>query len=106
MKNLFPWIILSGLPVVKGCGNYKMLQLSVQAHPGAKLVYDDTQLSDGTVGVDLKFTNGTSSSNNAGLLLRVGEYGGGADNFDGYEVSLFADGKRLLLGNTCITGKS
>ena len=48
--------------------------------------------------VDLKFTNGTSSSNNAGLLLRVGEYGGGADNFDGYEVSLFADGKRLLLG--------
>lgn len=73
-------------------------QLSVQAHPGAKLVYDDTQLSDGTVGVDLKFTNGTSSSNNAGLLLRVGEYGGGADNFDGYEVSLFADGKRLLLG--------
>ena len=25
-------------------------QLSVQAHPGAKLVYDDTQLSDGTVG--------------------------------------------------------
>ena len=75
-------------------------QLSVQAHPGAKLVYDDTQLSDGTVGVDLKFTNGTSSSNNAGLLLRVGEYGGGADNFDGYEVSLFADGKRLLFRET------
>ena len=73
-------------------------QLSVSSHPGAKLVYDDAEFSDGRVGVDIKFTDDISSANNAGLLLRVGEYGGGADNFDGYEVSLFADGKRVLLG--------
>lgn len=63
-------------------------QLSVSSHPGAKLVYDDAEFSDGRVGVDIKFTDDISSANNAGLLLRVGEYGGGADNFDGYEVSL------------------
>lgn len=33
-----------GFTVVKGCGNYKMANFPVQAHSGAKLVYDDTQL--------------------------------------------------------------
>ena len=71
-------------------------QLSVQAHPGAKLVYDDTQLSDGRSGSILNLRTVLHPPTMPDVLLRVGEYGGGADNFDGYEVSLFADGKRLL----------
>lgn len=56
------------------------------------------QFFDGMVGVDFKFMNGILFFNNVGFLLCVGEYGGGVDNFDGYEVSLFVDGKCLLLG--------
>lgn len=69
--------------------------VSVEAHPGAKLVYENAEAADGLVEVGMRFTGG---GDNAGLLVRVDDPGNGADNFIGYEISLAADGKRVVLG--------
>lgn len=64
-------------------------------HPGAKLVYNKKEMTDGSVEVDLKFNGG---GDNAGLILYVSQPGNGADNFYGYEVSLASDGKKIVIG--------
>ena len=66
-----------------------------RAHPGAKLVYDAKDLLRGRVETDLRFDG---RGDNAGLLLRVSRPGNGADNFFGYEISLAADGKKVVIG--------
>lgn len=78
-------------------GNWSVRDNNVFAtsHPGAKLVYDKTSFGDGCIETDVKF-NGNGE--NAGLLLRVSQPGNGADNFYGYEVSLAADGKKIVIG--------
>jgi alpha-L-arabinofuranosidase len=65
-------------------------------YSGAKLVYDPLEVDNGLVEVELRFAG--RNGDNAGLLVRVGDPGNGADNFDGYEISLAADGKRVILG--------
>jgi hypothetical protein len=67
------------------------------AGPGHKLI--DTTLpaiGDGEVGADVLLPGGTAG--NAGLILRVNRAGAGADQFDGYEVSIDVARKRLVLG--------
>jgi phosphoglucosamine mutase len=49
------------------------------------------------VETELKFTRG-GGGDNAGLLAGVSEPGNGADNFHGYEISLAADGRKVVLG--------
>ncbi len=71
--------------------------LRVAAHSGAKLVYDRLEQIAGPVSVELKFMHG-GSGDNAGLLLSVSQPGRGADNFYGYEISLVADGSKVILG--------
>ncbi|RHJ81876.1 family 16 glycoside hydrolase [Parabacteroides sp. AM08-6] len=71
-------------------------RLLVNAHPGAKLVYEGTIMKDGSVETELRFSG--KAGDNAGLLVRVGNPGKGADNFDGYEISLAADGSKVVFG--------
>lgn len=63
---------------------------------GFQLIEQSNPFGDGSVEVDLKFTG--TRGENAGLTVRVGEAGKGSDNFDGYEISLSYDGKKLIFG--------
>ncbi len=69
--------------------------IEVGASPGAKLVSKMPVFGDGSVETEVKFPRGEGG--NAGLLLRVNSAGEGADNFDGYEISLQPNG-RVILG--------
>lgn len=72
-------------------------ELLAAAHAGAKLVYDPLTVASGEVETELTFTRG-NGGDNAGLLVGVSEPGNGADNFNGYEISLTADGRKVVLG--------
>lgn len=78
--------------------------VAIDAYPGAKLVYEPTVMDKGSVEVELSM-NG-STAHNAGLLLCVNDPGNGADNFDGYEISLAADGKKVIFGKHCKNWRS
>jgi DUF1680 family protein len=70
-------------------------RLGVEPDHSAKLIYEPLKLADGTVEAEMKFTGkGVSGA----LLVRVANAGVGNDNFDGYEISLSRDGKKLGLG--------
>jgi len=64
--------------------------------PGAKLVLNTPDFADGLIQADVRLNNETSD--NAGILARVGNAATGADDFDGYEISLRAVAHTLLLG--------
>ncbi len=68
----------------------------VAAEAGAKLVRNTPDFTDGTVEADVKLAD--AAGGNAGLLVRVQNPGKGADNFDGYEISLSASSQQLILG--------
>src|SRR5205814_2116875 len=56
------------------------------AGPGPKLVSSVEPFTTGEAGVEVYLAGGAGG--NAGLIVRVGRAGAGADNFDGYEVSI------------------
>jgi hypothetical protein len=64
--------------------------------PGPKLVSDHPPFAKGEVGVEIFFPD--RAPGNAGLIVKVHKPGLGADNFDGYEVSLDPAGRLLRLG--------
>ncbi|MEO7717366.1 MAG: family 16 glycoside hydrolase [Capsulimonas sp.] len=66
----------------------------VTPDPGGKLVCDEPGFADGSVEADVKIGGG----DNAGLLVRVQNPGVGADEFDGYEISLSGNGRQVILG--------
>lgn len=68
----------------------------VEASDGAKLRRDAPDFADGIVEADVRFSAQTDI--NAGLLLHVRNAGVGADNFDGYEVSLSPSAQQVILG--------
>jgi hypothetical protein len=70
--------------------------LQYRGKPGDKLVSELPGFRDGEIGVDVFLPEGQSW--NAGLICRVARPGDGADNFDGYEISLNVRDQRLLLG--------
>jgi alpha-L-arabinofuranosidase len=72
------------------------LGVTVRADSGAKLARDEAAFADGAVEADVRLSD--AKGENAGLLVRVGAPGVGADNFDGYEVSLSVRDQRLILG--------
>lgn len=72
-------------------------ELLAAAHSGAKLVYDPLVMAAGEAETELRFSRG-GGGDNAGLLVGVSEPGNGADNFNGYEISLTADGRKVVLG--------
>lgn len=79
-------------------GNWKLHddQLWADAAPGPTLVSETPAFADGEAGVEVYFTD--RQPGNAGLIVRLARPGLGADNFDGYEVSLDPQAQVLRLG--------
>ncbi|HKD37192.1 MAG TPA: family 16 glycoside hydrolase, partial [Pirellulales bacterium] len=69
---------------------------SVKADAGAKLIWNDPVLADGTIECDVRLDD--AKGDNAGLLVRTQQPRIGADAFVGYEISLSARGGYLRLG--------
>jgi alpha-L-arabinofuranosidase len=63
---------------------------------GPKLVSDHPPVAKAEVGAEVLFTDRTGG--NAGLIVKTHRPGVGADNFDGYEVSLDPSAQILRLG--------
>jgi hypothetical protein len=71
-------------------------ELWAGAEAGPKLILDGPPLAVGEVGVELFLAD--RRPGNAGLIVKVTEPDVGADRFNGYEISLYADGQYLRLG--------
>lgn len=69
--------------------------LHAAAGDGPKLLCNMPAMGDGEVSVELFFPE--RGGGNAGLIVKVGEAGVGADRFNGYEIALEPAG-RLVLG--------
>ena len=76
-------------------GDWKVAEGVVSVGPGRgpKLVLGEPVISDGRVGVEVFFTD--KRGGNVGLLVKVSDADVGADKWNGYEVSLYAD-KQIL----------
>src|SRR3954452_15206056 len=76
-------------------------ELHGDAGPGPKLVSRHRAVADGETGVE-GYLGGEGAegggSRNAGLIVAASRAGAGADNFIGYEVSIDAGRKRLIIG--------
>ncbi len=92
----------SSQPPVKGFRTYdgrwelKDGELHAGGGDGPKLVSDHPAFAEGEVGIEVFFADETAG--NSGLIVKVGKTAVGADNFDGYEVSLNPKTKVLTLG--------
>ncbi len=71
-------------------------ELHAGAGAGPKLVSDHAAFADGEAGAEVFFAD--RKAGNAGLIVRVAKPAVGADNFDGYEVSLDPEHGALVLG--------
>lgn len=70
-------------------------RIGVEPDQSAKLIYEPKELANGTVETEIKFIgNGESGA----LLVRVANAGVGNDIFDGYEIILSRDGKKVAIG--------
>ena len=69
--------------------------LHVDANEGGKLVNDTIQLSDGSISCDVKLNDNTGA--NAALLVRVTDPHTGADNWNGYEISISARDRNVAI---------
>lgn len=63
---------------------------------GSKFIYNPIELKNGVVEAEIKFDD--TSGDNAGLITRVSKEAKGADAFNGYEISLAANGKKVVIG--------
>lgn len=91
-----PGFTISGFTSYDGLWQPDGNTLAVEAFPGAKLVYDPVELANGSVETEIRFSK--EGGDNAGLLVRVGNPGKGADRFDGYEISLTSNGSGVVFG--------
>ncbi len=71
-------------------------EIHVEGGPGPKLISDHAPFSKGTVSVEVFFPD--RKEGNSGLIVKTNKPGAGADNFDGYEVSLNPATLKLVLG--------
>lgn len=72
--------------------------MHVNSSAGAKSIYSPVAMKNGVAEVEIKFDQAGGNGDLADLLLRVSNPGNGADRFNGYEIGLSADGKKVLLG--------
>ncbi len=79
-------------------GNWQVQDgaIHVAAEAGAKLIRAQPVVGNGTVSCDIRFAD--LQGDNAGLILCVSDPHTGADNWTGYEISLRARSKSLILG--------
>ena len=87
---------IDGFKVVGGDWSVKDGVLYGGDGSGPKLVSDQLVLVDGEVSVEMRLPG--ERPGNGGFILSTSEAKVGADNFSGYEVSLFADTQQLLIG--------
>lgn len=87
---------LGGFVAHDGTWSLRGDELHGNAGPGPKLISDHAPFAQGEVGVEVYFAD--RAAGNAGLIVKVARPGVGADNFDGYEVSLDAGRGVLVLG--------
>jgi hypothetical protein len=71
-------------------------ELSCTGVPGDQLVAEAPAFTDGDAGVEVFLAD--EKSWNSGLIVRVAHAAVGADNFDGYEISLDAAHQQVLVG--------
>ncbi|MDB5005206.1 MAG: hypothetical protein JWQ34_3431 [Mucilaginibacter sp.] len=78
-------------------GNWRSYEsgVAVNSGEGYKFIRENTVVKDGSLEADIKFTR---NGFNAGFIVRVNNEGSGADNFDGYEVSISASRHNVILG--------
>lgn len=78
-------------------GNWRLDRqvVSVDAMSGAKLVRQEPDFTDGAVEADVRLSE---RNENAGLIVRVRNATVGIDDFDGYEVSISARDRNVILG--------
>ncbi|WP_449437429.1 family 16 glycoside hydrolase [Pedobacter steynii] len=69
--------------------------IGVEPDQSAKLIYEPKELTNGAVEAEIRFTGKGESG---ALLVRVANAGVGNDAFDGYEISLNRDGKKIMIG--------
>jgi hypothetical protein len=82
-SKMLPWIIHDGV-------------LTGPAGEGPKLLAKDSKLSEGRVDVEMYFDNRSNGA--AGLIAAVSNSGPGADNFNGYEISLDPERNQIIFG--------
>ena len=87
---------LKGFSAYEGTWTLNGEELRADGGAGPKLVSDHAHFAKGVVGVEVFFPD--NSAGNAGLIVKTNKPGPGADNFDGYEVSLNPSAKVLTLG--------
>ncbi|HVX11100.1 MAG TPA: alpha-L-arabinofuranosidase C-terminal domain-containing protein [Pirellulales bacterium] len=87
---------ISGFSVYDGQWRLSEGEVLAPAGAGPKLVSDLPAFDDGSVGVEIFLSD--RAPGNAGMIVRLGKPGVGADNFDGYEVSLDPQANVVLLG--------
>ncbi len=71
-------------------------EIFVRSWAGAKLVYNPVDITTGSVEVEIKFD--ANNGDNAGFITYVTKPGKGADRFYGYEISLGANGEKVVFG--------
>ena len=91
-----PSVPPKGFKALDGSWSVQDGELRGSAGNGPKLISLGPAFADGEVGVDVFFAD--RASGNAGLIVRVANAGRGADNFDGYEISLDPSAQILRLG--------
>ncbi|MDA3890832.1 MAG: T9SS type A sorting domain-containing protein [Salinivirgaceae bacterium] len=84
-----------GMSVYAGEWELKDSVLSVKRSDGAKVIFDNSEIGNGTAEVKVKFTG---EGENGGIVFHVSESGIGADNFIGYEISLLQHDQKIRLG--------
>jgi hypothetical protein len=84
-----------GFKTYGGCWQVKESMLWAEGGDGPKLISDEPAFTNGEVGVEMLLPG--RKGGNAGLIVKVGDAGVGADKLAGYEVSLESGG-RLVLG--------
>ncbi len=87
---------VDGFQVVGGSWRVEQGVLYGGDGSGPKLVSDQLALTDGDVSVEMRLPG--QRPGNGGFILSTSDAKVGADNFSGYEVSLFADTQQLLIG--------
>jgi alpha-L-arabinofuranosidase len=91
-----PMSPIEGWKAYGGDWNIRDKALQVSASAGAKLLRQEPLVGEGSVACEIRFPD--ASGDNAGLILRVSDPRAGADAWVGYEISISARNRTLILG--------
>lgn len=91
-----PGMIFDDFSIYEGGWSASQGELDVKGTGGSKFVYNPVEMRNGSVEVEIKFDG--KSGDNAGLITRVSKEAKGADTFNGYEISLASNGRKVAVG--------